>query len=175
MLFRSLGAGSVFWVELKHTTEPQPADLAAGATAPGPAHGQAGAQSRTLLYVEDNPANLALVEALVARRTDIHLLTAIDGNAGIAIARAARPDVILMDINLAGVSGIEAMRILADDHATAHIPVIALSTNAVPGDVENGLKSGFFNYLTKPIKVIELMASLDLALRFENNGNGPQG
>ena len=171
----TLGAGSVFWVELKHTAEPQPADLAAGATAPGPAHGHAGAQSRTLLYVEDNPANLALVEALVARRTDIRLLTAIDGNAGIAIARAARPDVILMDINLPGVSGIEAMRILADDQATAHIPVIALSANAVPGDVENGLKSGFFNYLTKPIKVIELMASLDLALRFENNEIGPQG
>ena len=67
---------------------------------------QAGAQLRTLLYVEDNPANLMLVEELIARRPDMRLLSAGDGNRGIEIARASRPDVILMDINLPGISGI---------------------------------------------------------------------
>jgi CheY-like chemotaxis protein len=119
-----------------------------------------------LLYVEDNPANLLLVEKLIARRPDIRLLTATDGNRGIEIARAAQPDVILMDINLPGISGITALGILAEDPATAHIPVIALSANAMPHDIEKGLEAGFFRYLTKPIKVAEFMVTLDLALNF---------
>ncbi len=120
----------------------------------------------TLLYVEDNPANLMLVEDLIARRSDLRLLSARDGDRGIEIARAARPDVILMDINLPGMSGIAALRILADDPATAHIPVIALSANAIPRDIERGLQAGFFRYLTKPIKVAEFMDTLDVALKF---------
>ncbi len=121
---------------------------------------------RTLLYVEDNPANLMLVEDLIARRPDIRLLSASDGISGIEIARASLPDVILMDINLPGISGIEALRILATDPATAHIPVVALSANAMPRDIEKGLEAGFFRYLTKPIKVNEFMDTLDVALKF---------
>ena len=105
-----------------------------------------------------------LVEDLIARRPDIRLLSARDGNRGIEIARAALPDVILMDINLPGISGIKALRILAEDPATAHIPVIALSANAMPRDIEKGLEAGFFRYLTKPIKVNEFMDTLDVAL-----------
>jgi CheY-like chemotaxis protein len=120
---------------------------------------------RTLLYVEDNPANLMLVEGLVARRPDIRLLSARDGNRGIEIARASQPDDILMDINLPGMSGIQALKILAEDPATSHIPVIALSANAIPRDIEKGLEAGFFRYLTKPIKVNEFMDTLDLALK----------
>ena len=71
-----------------------------------------------------------------------------------------------MDINLPGISGIEALRILADDPATAHIPVVALSANAMPRDIEKGLEAGFFRYLTKPIKVNEFMDTLDMALKF---------
>ena len=93
---------------------------------------------RTLLYVEDNPANLALVEQLIARRSDLKLLTAIDGHLGIQLARAYQPDVILMDINLPGISGFGALKILREDPATAHIPVMALSANAVPRDIEKG-------------------------------------
>ena len=107
-----------------------------------------------------------LVEDLIARRPDIRLLSARDGNRGIEIARASRPDVILMDINLPGISGIKALKILADDPATAHIPVIALSANAMPRDIEKGLEAGFFRYLTKPIKVNEFMDTLDVALNF---------
>jgi len=121
---------------------------------------------RTLLYVEDNPANLMLVEDLIARRSDIHLLSARDGNNGVEMAREALPDVILMDINLPGISGLEALMILAKDPATAHIPVVALSANAMPRDIEKGLEAGFFRYLTKPIKVQEFMETLDVVLKF---------
>ena len=121
---------------------------------------------RTLLYVEDNPANLKLVEQLIARRPDMRLLTRSDGNLGIELARANQPDVILMDINLPGISGIEALKILREDPATAHIPVVALSANAMPRDIEKGLEAGFFRYLTKPIKVNEFMDTLDVALEF---------
>ena len=125
-----------------------------------------GAPLRTLLYVEDNPANLKLVEQLIARRPDMRLLTAVNGTLGIELARAAQPDVILMDINLPGISGIEALKILREDPATAHIPIVALSANAMPRDIEKGLEAGFFRYLTKPIKVNEFMETLDVALEF---------
>ncbi len=161
----TVGTGSVFWIELKLTAEPSPA---ASAAEPAAARTrlQAGAQPRTVLYVEDNPANLMLVEDLIARRPDISLLTARDGNRGIEIARASLPDLILMDINLPGISGITALRILAEDPATTHIPVIALSANAMPHDIHKGLEAGFFRYLTKPIKVGEFMDTLDVALEF---------
>jgi CheY-like chemotaxis protein len=71
-----------------------------------------------------------------------------------------------MDINLPGISGIEALRILHEDEATAHIPVVALSANAMPRDIEKGLLAGFFRYLTKPIKIHEFMETMDVALEF---------
>jgi CheY-like chemotaxis protein len=117
-----------------------------------------------VLYVEDNPANLKLVEQLIARRHDLRLLSALDGNLGIEMARASLPDVVLMDINLPGLSGIEALRILRLDPSTAHIPVVALSANAMPRDIEKGLQAGFYRYLTKPIKLMELMETLESAL-----------
>jgi signal transduction histidine kinase/CheY-like chemotaxis protein len=162
----TVGVGSVFWIELNLTAEPHPAAGAAEPTVVAQAQVHSDAQSRTLLYVEDNPANLMLVEDLIARRPDIGLLSARDGNRGVEIAHASRPDVILMDINLPGISGIQALRILAEDPATAHIPVIALSANAMPRDIEKGLEAGFFRYLTKPIKVNEFMDTLDVALKF---------
>jgi signal transduction histidine kinase/CheY-like chemotaxis protein len=161
----AVGVGSVFWIELESALASQ---LAAGPAEPLPAAPAAmpeGAATRTLLCVEDNPANLMLVERLLARRPDIRLLSARDGRRGVEMARACRPDVILMDINLPGISGITALRILAGDPATAHIPVIALSANAMPRDIEKGLAAGFFRYLTKPIKVVEFMDTLDVALK----------
>jgi CheY-like chemotaxis protein len=162
----TVGVGSVFWIELNLTSEPELAAGGAEPTVVARAQIHLDGQSRTLLYVEDNPANLMLVEDLIARRPDIRLLTARDGNHGIEIARACRPDVILMDINLPGISGIKALRILAEDPATAHIPVLALSANAIPRDIEKGLEAGFFRYLTKPIKVNEFMDTLDVAMKF---------
>jgi CheY-like chemotaxis protein len=114
--------------------------------------------------VEDNPANLLLVEKLLERRPDISLLSAINGTQGIEMARILLPEVILMDINLPGISGIEAMQILSADPKTAHIPVIALSANAMPRDIEKGIEAGFYRYLTKPIRVNELIDTLDIVL-----------
>jgi CheY-like chemotaxis protein len=119
---------------------------------------------RTLLYVEDNRANMQLVEQLIARRPHMRLLSAEDGTRGIALARTHQPEVILMDLNLPGISGIQALKILRADPATAHIPVLAISANAMPHDIKRGLEAGFFRYLNKPIKVNEFMEALDMAL-----------
>jgi PAS domain S-box-containing protein len=158
--------GSIFWVEMNLTDERQTpahhADFLSAAPLPLPV----GSKLRTLLYVEDNPANLMLVESLIDRRPDLRLLTAVDGYSGIEMARASLPDVILMDINLPGINGIQALRILSEDPATAHIPVVALSANAMPRDIEKGLDAGFFKYLTKPLKINEFMETLDEVLQF---------
>ena len=164
-----VGVGSVFWVELSVAMAPQleidpMTELALDREQKRRDNEGAPAGQRTLLYVEDNPANLALVEQLMARRSDIKLLTAVDGHLGIQLARAHQPDVILMDINLPGISGFGALKILQLDPNTAHIPVIALSANAMPRDVEKGIEAGFFRYLIKPIKVDEFMRGLDTAL-----------
>ena len=160
----TVGVGSAFWVELPLTTAPQ---LAGAESAPAALVAPlANATPRTLLYVEDNPANLELVEQLVARRPELRLISAADGDIGVEFARAYQPELILMDINLPGLSGVEAMKILRADPATAHIPIIALSANAVPRDIEKALSAGFFNYITKPIKVSSFMDALDAALDF---------
>ena len=168
----AVGLGSVFWVELELETTPNlmvlDADAAALSRPPEPA----GTALNTLLYVEDNPANLELVEQLVSRRPDLRLLAAADGNLGVEFARAYLPEVILMDINLPGISGIEAMKILRADPTTAHIPIIALSANAVPHDIDKALEAGFFNYVTKPIKVTQFMQALDVALAYSKAAAG---
>ena len=161
----TVGVGSEFWIELNTANASELVRDADKSAIGAPAQTQPGTQLHTLLCVEDNPANLLLIEKLIARRPDIRLLSARDGNRGIEIARASKPDVILMDINLPGISGIVALRILAQDPATAAIPVIALSANAMPHDVEKGLEAGFFRYLTKPIRVDEFMETLDVALK----------
>ncbi|MBL0142997.1 MAG: response regulator [Betaproteobacteria bacterium] len=160
----TVGVGSVFWIELPLTTAPHLTTLGAERTSLAQPPVPESMPLRTVLYVEDNPANLELVEQLVARRPELRLLGAADGSLGIEFARAYQPEVILMDINLPGISGIEAMKILRADPSTAHIPIIALSANAVPRDIERGLAAGFFSYLTKPIKVSEFMEALDVAL-----------
>jgi PAS domain S-box-containing protein len=161
----TVGSGSSFWVELPLTTPLTiPASIELSAVAEAIATPRNG--MRTLLYVEDNPANLQLVEKLISRRKDLRLLSAVDGTRGVELARAALPDVILMDINLSGISGLEALRILREDKATAHIPIVALSANAMPRDIKRGLDAGFFCYLTKPIKVSEFTDALNGALAF---------
>jgi PAS domain S-box-containing protein len=171
-----VGFGSVFWFELPAAAAPElefGADRENGVDQAVHLMPHEFSAKRTLLYVEDNPANLTLVEQLIARRSDLKLLSAIDGHMGIQLARAYLPAVILMDINLPGISGFGALKILHDDSATAHIPVLALSANAVPRDIERGLEAGFFRYLTKPIKVNEFMDALDVALQFASENGLP--
>jgi PAS domain S-box-containing protein len=160
----TVGMGSIFWIELNVAAEPQPGAGSDKPLIPIQASAVRGAALRTLLYVEDNRANMQLVEQLIARRPDMSLLSAADGARGIALARTHRPEVILMDINLPGISGIQALKILRADPVTAHIPVLAISANAMPRDIKRGLAAGFFRYLTKPIKVNEFMEALDMAL-----------
>ncbi len=161
------GVGTVFSVELLSIAAPQLAfgspDVAAEGVEPEP-RSQEGPR-HTLLYVEDNPANMKLVEQLIARRPDMQLLTAVNGVLGLELARRAQPTLILMDINLPGISGVATMRLLREDPSTAHIPVVALSANASPRDIELGLEHGFFRYLTKPINIKEFMDTLNLVLQ----------
>jgi PAS domain S-box-containing protein len=160
----TVGVGSLFWYELNSVETPSLAQEPSGpALAPAP-QVHPDAPRRTVLYVEDNPANLNLVEQLLARRSDLDLLCAVDGLAGIELARQRQPDMILMDINLPGISGIEALQLLQADPGTADIPVVAISANAMSGDIKRGLDAGFFRYLTKPINVTEFMATVESAL-----------
>ena len=170
-----VGVGSEFWVELILSTEPQLAVGATAAVAQQPAPVQSDAPVRTLLYVEDNPANLKLVEQLIARRPNLRLLSAGHATLGIELARAHQPAVILMDINLPGISGIGALKILRGDPATRHIPVIAISANAMPHDINKGLEAGFFRYLPKPIRVVEFMEAVDVALEFSARSENLRG
>jgi CheY-like chemotaxis protein len=161
----TIGVGSVFWVELRLTSAPQLAGYDSGRVALAQSQAPDGTALRTLLYVEDNPANLELVEQIIACRTDLRMLSAAEGSIGIEFARAYQPDVILMDINLPGISGIDAMRVLRADPSTAHIPIIALSANAVPRDIAKAIDAGFFSYITKPIKVEHFLEALDAAMK----------
>ena len=161
-----VGTGSVFWVELNLTTQHETPHPLTDKGEPSSPATEPSAHTYTLLYVEDNPANLMLVENLIERRSDITLLTARDGHSGVQIAGSALPDVILMDINLPGISGIKALQLLKSDPSTTHIPVVALSANAMQRDIDKGIEAGFFRYLTKPIKINEFMTTLDEALEF---------
>ncbi len=170
----TVGAGSVFWIELISAVAPQFVDEG-GEAADSRQHLPYGTRLRTLLCVEDNPANLKLVEELIARRPDLRLLTAVNGTLGIDLARASQPEMILMDVNLPDISGIEAMKILREDPLTAHIPIVALSANAMPRDIVKGLEAGFFRYLTKPIKVSEFMDTLRMALELADQRTAEAG
>ena len=113
-----------------------------------------------ILYVEDNPANVTLMEDLLSTFENIELVIARTAEQGIEIARAARPAVIIVDINLPGMSGLDALRILRRWQETAQIPVIALTAAASELDRRRGEEAGFYRYLTKPIKVEDLEATL---------------
>jgi len=166
-----VGTGSVFWYDLNASSAPE---------SPGPDEGyldrattpDAGAGPlRTVLYVEDNPANLELVAQLIGRRPDLRMLGAVDVMQGLQLARDHQPSVILMDINLPGLSGIEGLALLRKDPLTAQVPVVAISANAMVGDIRKGLEAGFFRYLTKPINLVEFMDTLDVALDFSESAS----
>jgi CheY-like chemotaxis protein len=133
-----------------------------------------GTPLHTVLCIDRDAANLMLMQEIFALRPEILFLAATHGNQGIEIARAVIPDVILMEVLLPDINGFEATNILKQDSITAHIPVIAISSNAFPKDIEKGLAVGFFRYLTKPFKLTEFMQTMDMALNSEeNNRLGP--
>jgi PAS domain S-box-containing protein len=162
----TFGLGSSFWFELQTCAAPE-AHLVADEPHVRPSDAIAGSGRRySLLYVEDNDANMQLVQQIIARRPDIDLLMAVNGTQGIEMARAYLPTVILMDVHLPGISGVDALRVLRMGATTAHIPVVALSANAMLHDIAESLEAGFFRYLTKPIKIGEFMETLNAALTF---------
>jgi len=163
----TVGVGSVFWIELNtaEAAESRVAEPAFPVPIEASAESRAGSNA-TVLCVEDNPASLRLVEEILRSRAHIRLLSAPDGRLGIELARAHLPQVILMDNNMPFLTGREAQAILSRDPLTANIPVIALTANAMPDAITQGLAAGFFRYLTKPIDVAELLEAVDSALEF---------
>jgi PAS domain S-box-containing protein len=161
-----VGVGSVFWFELTSVAQPKLSNHVKEERVVDEHHLPRQSRPHTVLYVEDNSANMKLVAQIISRYPAIHLLTASNGTSGLEIARESQPDVILMDIKLPGINGFEVLKILRQDPATAHIPVLAISANAMNLDVDRGLKAGFFDYITKPIKVSGFMEALELAMEF---------
>ena len=110
-----------------------------------------------VLYVEDNQANLALVEKILGLIDGVTMISARTAELGIELARKERPDIIILDINLPGISGIEALRSLKAFEETKNIPSIAMTASATRKDLEEGLAAGFDTYMTKPIDVADFI------------------
>lgn len=160
----SEGKGAVFWFELPlgSETEIEKFDLDAdvGDSVVTASDDDVKLPKRTVLYVEDNLSNRALMEMILAKNNRISLITAEDGETGVEMARREKPDLILMDIHLPGISGVEAMRQIRNDKETAGIPIFALSANAMQQDIDSALAEGFDNYLTKPFNIPVVMATI---------------
>ncbi len=155
------GEGSEFWVELPvpavaPSSPPPRAQVRAARSAI-----EGASRSFTIVYIEDNPSNIAFMQELVAELEPVTLIPAPTAEVGIAIVRAKLPDVVIMDINLPGMSGYEATHQLAEWPETRDIPVIALTAAAMLGDRRRAEQTGFYRYLTKPVKVPELLQTLE--------------
>ncbi len=156
------GTGSEFWVDLPaHMQAPAAPSVAAPADSTPRLEGRAG---RLVLYVEDNPANVSFMRDVIGDFDGIELTTVPTAEMGIEVVRSRRPDVVIMDINLPGMSGLDALAALRSDPRTAAIPVIALTAAASERDRQRGMHAGFYRYLTKPVKVDELVAALEALL-----------
>jgi len=149
------GKGSTFWIELEHCA---PATVTTPAGSPAGTDAATAARSGedvVILYIEDSPSHLKLVETIVEDIAGIRLLCAHTPLLGLELAKAHRPDIIILDICLPGLSGFEVLEGIQSDEATKYTPVIAVSANAMPTDIEKALRAGFRRYLTKPINVVE--------------------
>lgn len=157
------GRGCTFWVELAET---QPLVVPSDQLAPDAALVAATSKlhRHTLLYVEDNPANLRLMQQVLAPRSDIRLVSSGEPLVSLELARSEHPDLILLDINLPGMSGYEMLVELQADADTRDIPVLAITANAMPEDVERGLAAGFRAYLTKPLDLSRLQTEINRLL-----------
>lgn len=156
-----VGKGSTFWFELPLADEgAMAAEIQAAKSPLADGAETSEMQAKTLLYIEDNPANMSLMQHIVGRMPRFKLFTAHNAELGLELAVSKQPDMIIMDINLPGMNGLEALKHLQQDPLTQTIPVIALSANAMPRDIERGLAAGFANYLTKPIRVNEVREAI---------------
>jgi PAS domain S-box-containing protein len=154
-----VGVGSTFSVELEVAASPVSEQTLAAARMAGQ-NERANLGSATLLYVEDNLSNLKLIEHIFAGRPEVKLLPAMQGELGLQLARLHRPDLILLDLHLPDMSGERVLARLQDDPSTQDIPVIVLSADATPGQVQHLLDSGAIDYLTKPVDVRRLLQAV---------------
>jgi PAS domain S-box-containing protein len=154
------GEGSQFWLDIPVHGPGAPATAAAPAPAVTKA-APADERRRLALYVEDNPANVTFMQDLMSTVENIDLLTVPTAELAIELARARRPEIIIMDINLPGMSGLEALAALRADAETRDIPVIALTAAASERDKQRGVQAGFSHYLTKPLRVDEFLGAVD--------------
>ncbi len=153
------GEGSTFWLEFPLDKGDRPAPI------PDISVMTAALQNaRTLLYIEDNLASLRLVQKSIVSQLGLAMLTAGNAELGVEMARTLQPDIILLDINLPGMNGFQALRLLQQDKRTCNIPVIALTANAMERDIKKGLDAGFVDYLTKPVDIIQLVVLLSNVL-----------
>jgi len=157
-----IGVGSTFWVEWPLSAgQDKPAQKSQWARFPGlQAETAIPFPAGTILYVEDNPENLRLVELILKPINGVTLLTADNAELGLLIAADRKPDMIIMDIGLPGMNGFQALEKLKGDTCTSAIPVVALSANATDHDIARGTQSGFFRYLTKPIDVGQFLSTV---------------
>jgi signal transduction histidine kinase len=160
--FKSVqGKGSSFWIELmahqlRASSTPPTMDAYAVSSS------LSGAGSRfSIIYIEDNPSNVAFMTDLLGDYERVDLLTAPTAEIGIELVRARKPHVVIMDINLPGISGFDAIKRLREWPETKSIPVIALSAAAMVREASRIKDAGFYRYLTKPVKVDELAAVLE--------------
>jgi PAS domain S-box-containing protein len=159
------GEGSTFWVDLPLAEDPR-ARLESQPR-PLPRRERSGSGARTILYVEDNLANLDLVESILESRGDTHLLAALQGRMGLQLAREHAPDLILLDLHLPDLSGEEVLKQLRADPATRDVPVLVISADATTRQIERLRAAGAQGYLTKPFDVDEFLDAIDASLRVE--------
>lgn len=162
------GAGSTFWIDLPlwDPARDNQADADAEPSATPVPHRTVPKEKYSLLYIEDNPANMLLVESIIQQVADYNLITATEAEEGIQLARLHRPDLILLDINLPGMNGYQVMEQLSAMQETRDIPVIAVTANAMSNDIQHGMNSGFKDYITKPINVATFLNVIEQWLHY---------
>jgi PAS domain S-box-containing protein len=155
----TLGQGSTFEIELPRASSPLQSAMSEDSQ--DIVDNALRETSRLVLYIEDNPSNLQLIERIMEAREDITLLTAMHGRAGLELAREHRPDLILLDLHLPEMPGSEVLQLLQENPDTAQIPVVIVSADATSQQIQRLLDAGARHYLTKPFNVRELLRVLD--------------
>jgi signal transduction histidine kinase len=156
-----VGKGSTFWIEIPVAEGKLIDEAMADRETTDATAKMLPVMVGKILYVEDNPANLQLMELIVGRIEGLSMISAHTAELGIELAKSSDPDLIILDINLPGMDGFAALEKLQDMKETKEIPVIALSANAMPRDIEKGIEAGFRKYLTKPVKVEEVVSAIE--------------
>jgi signal transduction histidine kinase/CheY-like chemotaxis protein len=157
-----VGEGTTFIIELQTASNQS---LHVESVVPVGSDGAAAEARGTVLYIEDNLANLRLLERIVGRRPGVTLISAMQGNRGLELARDHRPQLILLDLHLPDVPGSQVLARLLADPVTKAIPVVILSADATPGQMSRLVEQGAHAYLTKPLEVQQILALLDDVLR----------